>query len=664
MTLAARLRGAGSEDHPAVSPRMIIVGLLAADVTFAFQQTAIVPAVHQVEQSLGASPEWSAWLVTVYLIVATVATPALGRLADLHGRRRMLLTGLAVFMAGSAGAALAPDLPVLLLCRAVQGVGGAVYPLTLALARRLLPDERVAPAVALSAGAFGLGTMAGFAGGGLLAQYASWRWIFVAGAVLVAVGLAAVLALVPATRDQAGGGYDGRGTVALGVAAIGLLAALTLVVPLGWASPVTAGLLTLAVAAAAAWAWIEARTSDPLIDIHALLAPPVLRTNLATIGLGWALFGSYLLVPRFAQASPRTLHYGLGATTAAVGLIMLPLAAGQTAAGPLAGLASRRTSPRAVFATGLVLVAAALAWLSVIRTGLPQAVAALLILGAGAGAALASSSAVATQGVSADVAAASSALNSTIRRFAGGTGGQVSTILLASYPVVTSGRPRFAAFTVAYLVAAALCLGGTALAARLSRPGRARMHRCGRLPAGRGVRGHARAVAGVAPQEHHQCQQRDRGHEPQPPCRRPPEAGPPAADRGRIPGGDADEAPYRRAGRHLLVGGQAGEYRQHRGELRGRPRESALDGLQGLPLPLADAHHHHSRFRESLASSRSGSRFGPADPVIAALRERDLQRRVGDAVGLVAFSASLDRFLVRLEEHRLGRGARSLQRPR
>jgi MFS family permease len=79
----------------------VIAGLLAADVAFAYQQTSIVPAIHDVKQSLGASPEWAAWLVTVYLIVATIATPAMGRLADLHGRRRMLLTGLGVFLAGS-----------------------------------------------------------------------------------------------------------------------------------------------------------------------------------------------------------------------------------------------------------------------------------------------------------------------------------------------------------------------------------------------------------------------------------------------------------------------------------------------------------------------------------------------------------------------------------
>jgi hypothetical protein len=108
---------------------------------------------------------------------------------------------------------------------------------------------------------------------------------------------------------------------------------------------VTVGLLLLTALAAAAWVRLEQKVPDPLIDVHALRTPAVLRADLATVGLGWALFGSYLLVPEFALARPGTSHYGLGAGIAAVGLIMLPLAIGQTVAGPLAGAVSRRVSP-------------------------------------------------------------------------------------------------------------------------------------------------------------------------------------------------------------------------------------------------------------------------------------------------------------------------------
>lgn len=461
---AAVRRLVAADESSAARPRAVAAALLAADAAFAFQQTAIVPAVHTVQQSLGGSAEWSAWLVTVYLIVATVATPAMGRLADLHGRRRLLIIGLVVFMLGSAAGAVAPDMPALLLFRAIQGVGGSVYPLTLATARRVLPPERVGTVIALSAGAFGFGTLLGFGGGGLLAQYASWRWIFGAGAILVAAATTILLRALPPSQGQASGGYDLRGTVILGFFAIALLIGLTLIVSLGWTSLVVWVLLAGSVAAGGLWGRLETRTRDPLIDLHALREPVVLRSNLASIALGWALFSSYLLLPEFALASPGTVHYGLGAGAALTGAVMLPLAAGQTIAAPLAGWASRRVSTRAVFATGLTILAAALAALSAIRRDEALLAVTLFAFGAGAGTALQTGSALATEEVSSDVAAASSALNSTIRRLAGGIGGQVATILLATFTTGSGSTPsRFTPFVVAYLVAMALCLCGTAV---------------------------------------------------------------------------------------------------------------------------------------------------------------------------------------------------------
>lgn len=440
--------------------------LVLAVVGFAVQQTAIVPAVQTVQQSLGGSAEWSAWLVTVYLIVATVATPAMGRLADLHGRKRVLLVGLAIFVLGSAAAACAPNMPFLIVCRAIQGVGGAVYPLSLALARAVLPKDRVTTSIAMLTGAFGVGTAIGFMGGGLLAEYASWRWIFGAGAILVALGTVAAWRTLPDTGEHAGGRFDVVGTTVLTISVVGLLTAITLVVPLGWGSPVTIALFVVAITAFLGWLRLEVRRDDPLVDIHVLREPSVAVANIATAGLGWALFSSYLLVPQFTETSPRHTGYGLSASVGAVGLIMLPLALGQTAAGSAAGWLSQRMSARVVFAGGLAAVAVALALMAAVHEGAVQTALLLLLLGVGAGAALQTSSDVATQGVGDDVAAVSSSLNSTLRRLAGGIGGQISTILLASLVVSRSGAPSHSAFVVSFLIAAAASLlGGLVVAA-------------------------------------------------------------------------------------------------------------------------------------------------------------------------------------------------------
>jgi MFS family permease len=454
--------------HAAVASRSktaILVALEVAVIGFSIQQTSVVPAVQSIEMALHSSPEWSAWLVTVYLMVATVATPAMGRLGDLHGRRRMLIVGLGVFVVGSVAAALAPNMAVLIVCRALQGVGGAVYPLCLAVARDLVDDTEMTKTVGLLTGGFGLGTAIGFAGGGLLAEDASWRWIFAGGAVVVAAGFMLVVFIVPEVDERADGRFDLRGTAVLSVAVIAVLAAFTFVVPLGWLSPVTVGLFVIALGSFGFWTRAEMHRADPLVDLHVLREPTVVRANLAATGLGWALFGTYLLVPQFAATDPATSGFGFGAGPVAVGLVLLPLALGQTIAGPLAGSVSERVPARVSLCVGLAAVSAALAIFCAVGRSALLGGAAMLLLGLGAGAALEASSAVATEGVANDVAAVSSALNSTLRRLAGGLGGQISTIILASLVVTSSGAPSRSAYVLAFAIAAVLPLAGLAAVA-------------------------------------------------------------------------------------------------------------------------------------------------------------------------------------------------------
>jgi MFS family permease len=384
----------------------------------------------------------------------------MGRLADLHGRRRLLLVGMVVFALGSVGAALAPNILVLLVCRAVQGVGGAVYPLTLAIARDRSGERGPTAAISVLTAGFGVGTAIGFLAGGLLAEHASWRYVFVLGAVLVGFAALLVARVVEEGEQRARGRFDVVGTVLLGGAAVALLTALTLVVSLGWSSPVVAGLLTVAVVAAFAWVQAERRVTDPLVDVHVLTDRRVALANAATIGLGWLLFSSYLLVPELVR-SPPAHGYGLGADSATVGYLLLPLAAGQTVAALAAGWSLQRVTARWVYAVGLLVLALGSALLALDRSSVALTVVATGLLGCGAGTALQAASAVATEGVAADVASISAAVNSTTRRLAGGIGGQVSTLLLAS--VAVSGHPTPAAFTTSFAVGGFLCLVGAAL---------------------------------------------------------------------------------------------------------------------------------------------------------------------------------------------------------
>lgn len=445
----------------------LLSALVVADVAFSFLQTAIIPTIPTVSRELAMPPEWSAWLLSAYLMVATVATPALGRLADLRGRRRVLLVSLVLFLVGAAGAAVAPNAAVLVVFRAVQGIGGPVFPLAFAVVREVAPPERVSGAVGLLTAAFGIGAALGFGFGGLFAQLVSWRLVFVAGALAVGVSTVLVALLVPARPAPAAGTFDGLGALLVGAASVGVLLALTSGVQLGWSAPGTVALFLLAAGTAGWWVRHELVSPDPLVDLRVLSHRAVALTNLATLGLGWALFGSYFLLPELVRVVPDQGGYGFGADATWAGLYLLPVAAGQLLAGPLAARVQRRCSARTVFAAGLVLLTAALIGLDLVHTAAPAFAACVFVLGVGAGLAMQTSSAVSTSAVGPEHAGISTTLNSTVRRFAGGAGSQVSAALLGA---LTSAAhpPAHLAFVLAFTAAAVLALlaSGAALLIR------------------------------------------------------------------------------------------------------------------------------------------------------------------------------------------------------
>lgn len=443
-----------STDAPLGETVASVAPIGVAVVAFAVLQSGVVPIISAVERDLGASQEWAAWLVTVYLMVSITATPAMGRLADLYGRRRMMLIGLIIFAASCLLAAVAPNTAVLLVARSVQGVGGAVYPLALALGRQRSPRGAEQRTVGLLTMGFGAGTALGFVGGGLIAEFVSWRWLFVGGAALIVIGMLLVARRVPADHAEAEGRFDLRGTIILSVASWALLIALTLVVKAGWTSPVIIGLLAVAAVAGVGWSYAERRTANPLIDLHVLGNRQVATVNLVAIAIGWGVFSTFLLLPRVAEHRPG--DYGLGLGPASAGLLLLPIAVGQMIAAVAAVRWNRTGVVHRLVAGSLVIMAAALVALSLLRSGVLAMAGAGLLLGLGMGAAIEASSSVASSAVEPDVVAASSSLNSTVRRLGGGVGGQVSTLIIAAAAV--GSAPRFPAFRFGYGTGAALCL--------------------------------------------------------------------------------------------------------------------------------------------------------------------------------------------------------------
>src|SRR5919201_1960060 len=161
--------------------------LTIAGTAFALQQTMVVPALPTLQRELHTTPTWVTWVLTVFLLVASVATPLLGKLGDQHGKERLLVISLALFLAGCVGCALAWNVWALIGFRALSGAGGAIFPLSFGIIRDEFPREKVGVAIGLISATFGVGGGFGIVLSGLLIDHFSWRGLFAAGAVPIAL---------------------------------------------------------------------------------------------------------------------------------------------------------------------------------------------------------------------------------------------------------------------------------------------------------------------------------------------------------------------------------------------------------------------------------------------------------------------------------------------
>src|ERR671938_280694 len=163
--------------------------LASAALAYALLQTMVAPALPAIQHDLGVSTTSVTWVLTVYLLTASVATPVVGRLGDMYGKERLLVATLVAFGAGSLIAALSHSLGLLVAGRAVQGVGGAVFPLAFGIPRDEFPREKVATGIGLISATFGIGGGAGLVLSGVIVDHLAYEWIFWLGLIFVVIAI-------------------------------------------------------------------------------------------------------------------------------------------------------------------------------------------------------------------------------------------------------------------------------------------------------------------------------------------------------------------------------------------------------------------------------------------------------------------------------------------
>jgi MFS family permease len=311
--------------------RSLIVVTMLTVFAFSLQQTVVNPTLPALQREFGTTTAWSTWVLTGFLFVGAVTTPLLGRLADQFGRKPVLQATVATFAAASLVAAFAPNIGVLIACRAVSGVSGAFLALCLALTMQHLRPERVAAAISAAAAALAIGNIVGVTIAPLVADQFSWRWCFAGVAAVAGVALALSVRGVPAEHVRGRSNVDVRGAALLALAIGALMLALTEANTWGWTSLPVAALALSSVAAAVSWVLVELRVSDPMIDVRILRTRTIAMTVVTTALAGFGVFSWFMLIPRLV-AVPRGLppelaagvHYGFGASSTKAGLFMLP----------------------------------------------------------------------------------------------------------------------------------------------------------------------------------------------------------------------------------------------------------------------------------------------------------------------------------------------------
>jgi len=438
----------GRRAHYQVTFAVLVLGIAA----FALLQSLVIPVLTTVQQELHTTQDTVTWVLTAYLLSASIMTPILGRVGDMKGKERVFVASLVALAVGSLLAALAPSIQVMIVARVIQGAGGGMVPVAFGIIRDEFPAEKVTGAVGALAALTAIGAGLGIVLAGPIVNALDYHWLFWLPMILTIVAAVAAVLFVPESPVRAPGRISWLPAVLLSGWLVALLVALSEGPTWGWGSARVLGLLVAAVVLAAGWIIAELRATTPLIDMQMMRRTAVWTNNLVALLIGMGMYATFAFLPEFVQ-TPTAAGYGFGASITRSGLMLLPATITMFVVGMSVGRLARRLGGKVLVIAGCLIGSAAMAVLAFAHGHEWEIYLSTALMGIGFGLAFSAMAALVVAAVPTSQTGVASGMNANIRTIGGSIGAAMMASIVTSQ-LAPSGLPKESGYTIGFAVMA------------------------------------------------------------------------------------------------------------------------------------------------------------------------------------------------------------------
>jgi EmrB/QacA subfamily drug resistance transporter len=455
------------------APRLVLAVLCLGSLSGALMQSLVIPIQSELPRLLHTDAGSASWAVTATLLAAAVTMPVSGRLADMYGKKRVLVVSAGVLVVGSAVAALSSTLAPFLVGRALQGMAMGYIPVAISMVREVAPPEKAAGAVAAVSATLGVGGALGLPLSAWIAEDYSWHGLFWLSTALAVVILLSTALVVPGIHDEHPARLDLVGVAGLAIGLGAVLVAVSKGSGWGWTDGRTLGGVVGGVAVLLAWGAYELRHSDPLVDLRTTARRPVLFTNLAALLIGFGMMAQAIVVPQLLEM-PAATGYGLGQSILQAGLWMAPGGLMMMLFAPVSSRLITGVGARVTLAVGAVVISLGYVVALALMDAPWQLMVASLVASAGVGIGYAAMPTLILDNVPPHEAGSGVGVNALMRSVGTTVAGAVMAAILTSRTATLAPGvvvPDESAFRLCFLVGAAAALAGALVALLVPRQG-------------------------------------------------------------------------------------------------------------------------------------------------------------------------------------------------